>query len=419
MDQLILAALRDKSKYRQLRGAVPDALVGQETVSLLAWYDAYFKAFPDQEYIETDTLRSLFTLRAGESASPEQLAVMRMLMHKLDEPVEQSLIDGITHQLFERDFAGRAAALLNKYDDGGEVDITYELCRLSSENMRRLGQAMPNSYIDDDISDILKDFENDRGLKLPTAALRESVGGLSGGDLVVVAGRPDKGKTSLIAAMLTGFAPQLRVLGLSGRPMLWGNNEGSGRRIVPRIYQAALKIDFAQLTKMSNAGTLKEAYHKAMHGEDIRVKDIHGYSVGQLEQVIEDMNPCVVVVDMVANLKMPSNGGGNKTDALEAVWQELREIAVRHDCLIIGTCQISAEGDNMLFPPYGALKDSKTGVQGAVDVRIMMGALNTPEMANYRGLSTPKNKRQIVGKPSYVQAEVFFDSQTCSWSDGG
>lgn len=418
MDHLILAALRDKSKYRQLRSAVPDALVGQETVSLLAWYEAYFKAFPDQEYIETDTLRSLFTLRAGESASPEQLAVMRMLMNKLDEPVEQALIDGITHQLYERDFAGRAAAALNKYDNGEEIDLTYELNRMASENMRRLGQAMPNSYIDDDIEDILADFENDRGLKLPTQALRESIGGLNGGDLIVVAGRPDKGKTSLMAAILTGFAPQLRALGLSTRPMLWLNNEGSGRRIVPRVYQAALKVDFAKLTEMSNKGVLKEAYHKAMHGEEIRVKDIHGYSVGQVEQVIDDMNPCVVVVDMPANLKLPSNGGGNKTDSLEAVCQELREIAVRHNCVVIMTWQISAEGDNMLFPPYGALKDSKTGVQGAVDVQIMMGALNSPEMASYRGLSTPKNKRQIVGKPSYVQAEVFFDSQLCAFTDG-
>lgn len=418
MDLNILQALRHRDKFRQLRGAVPDSMLGQETMAMLSWFDAYFKAFEDHNQVDTTTLQSLFTLRA--TGTPEQLSVMRMLIAKLDEPVEDSVLQGISEQLYERDFAGRAAALLNAYESGKEVDLTYELNRMASENMRRLSQTAPSSYIDADIADILKDYESDRGLKLPTTALREAVGGLLGGDLIAVAGRPDKGKTSLVAAILTTFAPQLRDLGWAGRPLLWLNNEGSGRRIVPRIYQAALKIDFAELTRLSNAGELRQKYLQAVDGQDIRVKDMHGATLGQIEQVIEEMNPCAVVFDMVANFKLPgANGGGNKTDSLEAGWQELREMAVRHDFVAVGTVQISADGDNMLYPPYGALKDSKTGVQGAVDVQLMMGALNSPDMASLRGLSTPKNKRQVVGKPSYVQAEVFFDSARCVFTDGG
>ena len=418
MDLIILAALRERNKFRQLRPAVPDSMLGVETITMLAWYTAYFAAFPEKDYVELDSLRSLFTLRAGSGTTPEQITVMRLLMNKLEEPVDPEVLAGITTQLYEREFAGRAAALLNKYESGDEVDITYELNRMASENMRRQSAVNPSAYIDADIADILADFSEDKGLKFPTQALQTTVAGLQGGDSCAVAGRPDKGKTSFLAASLAGFATQIRALGWAGRPILWLNNEGSGRRIIPRIYQAALKITFEEMVAMSNAGTLRAAYLEAVDNQDIRVKDCHGMSIGQLEQIIEEMDPCVVVYDMLGNFRAPKSEGGNKTDGLESMWQQAREIAVRHNHVCLPTIQISADGDNMLYPPYSALKDSKTGVQGACDVIMMMGALNQIEMDTVRGFSTPKNKRQMPGKPSNVQNQVFFDAPRCQFEDG-
>lgn len=418
MDLLILQALRERAKFRQLRSAVPDSMLGAETVSMLAWFRSFFDAFPDKDRVDVPALQSLFTLRAGDSATPEQLAVMRMLIAKLDAPVDPGLLEGINQQLYERDFSGKAAALINAYEAGDEVDLTYELGRLSQENMRRMSATSPASYIDTPIETILATFEGDRGLKLPTNILRTGIGGLQGGDTMLVAGRPDKGKTSLLAAIATHFAKQLRPLGLAGRPILWCSNEGAGIRIVPRVYQAALAVEFDELVKLSNAGVLKDQYTKATDSQDIRIKDIHGATMGQVEQIVEQMKPCVLILDMPANIKMGSIAGGNKTDALEAVWQELREMAVRHDFVGIGTAQISTEGDNMLYPGYGAIKDSKTSVQGAVDVMLMMGALNTPDMASLRGFSTPKNKRAMKGSPSHIQSEVYFDSAKCQFLDG-
>ncbi|QFP93612.1 hypothetical protein [Pectobacterium phage CX5] len=418
MDKLILSVLRDRGKFRQLRGAVPDDLVGQETLSMLAWYDCWFKAFPERDTVDTDSLRSLFNLRVGQSIDDNQRAIMAMLFRKLDEPVDQHEVDGITAQLYERDFKGKAAALINRYDNGDEVDLTFELNRLAHENMRRISASSPASYIDDPIEDILNDFQGDRGLKLVTQLLRSSVGGLQGGDSVAIAGRPDKGKTSLLAANLVNFAPQLEALGWGGRPMLWLNNEGSGRRIIPRIYQAALKCTFTEMVSKSNAGILVPEYQAAMHNQRILVKDMHGATLGQIEQVIEELKPCVVVYDMLANFRMPSAGGGNKTDALEQMWQEVREQAVRHDFVAFPTVQISADGDDQMYPPYSALKDSKTGIQGATDVILMMGALNAIEMDSVRGFSTPKNKRQMQGTPSNTPGQVFFDKEKCTFEDG-
>jgi len=417
MDAIILQALRERNKFRQLRSAVPDALVGQETVGMLGWFNLYFNTFPDIDYIEVDALRSLFNTRASQY-DPEQVAIMKVLINKLDEPVSADVLSGITTMLYERDFAGRAAALLNKYENGDEVDISFELNRMAAENMRRLGAAGQTGCIDESIDDILLDFAEDRGLKLPTNILRSHVGGLSGGDSVLISARPDKGKTSLVAQILTTFAPQLEGLGLAGRPMLWFNNEGSGRRIIPRIYQAACYLTFPEMCSMSNEKKLQPLYDEKMHGQSIKVADKHGATLGDLERVIEELNPCVVVYDMLANFKMHGGQGGKRSEVIEDLAQEVREMAVRHDHVCLATAQVSVEGDNVLYPPYGAIKDSKTAIQGAVDVMIMMGALNNEIMDEVRGLSTPKNKRQIAGTPGYCQGEVFFDKGRCVFEDG-
>lgn len=417
-DTLILQALREKQKYRTLIGTVPTGMLGTEAQCLLAWYPIYHQAYPEHEYLDIDALDALVKLRSGYS--PEQMATVRHAMQLMRQHVDQGALKGVVNQLYERDFAGRAGALLSQYNAGGEVDLVYELSRIAQETQRVVAQSASSDWIQDSIEDILKQEEKDFGLKFPLPVLEAHIKGLLGGASVALAGRPDKGKTSLIAFILARFAGQLDRYFDPERPILWLNNEGKGQRIIPRIYQAALGVDMDELVAMSNAGILRDAYTAKVGRVDrIRVKDMHGASFAQIEQVIEAMKPCVVVWDMMANFRLGhSSGGGNKADEVEEKWQVAREMAVRHDFVSLGTVQISNEGGNMLYPPYSALKDSKTGIQGATDLIVMMGALDAPEMASLRGISTPKNKFQMPKMPSHVQAEVFFDAARCQFEQG-
>jgi hypothetical protein len=180
-------------------------------------------------------------------------------------------------------------------------------------------------------------------------------------------------------------------------------------------------MNLDEIIALSNRGELVPAYTKAIGGcaDIIRVKDMHGASIPQIEQVIEHMRPCVVVFDMLANVRLGhAANGANKADAVEQAWQEVRELAVRHDFVALSTVQISAEGGNQLYPPYSALKDSKTGIQGATDIILMMGALDNPDAQTIRGLSTPKNKFAMPGKPSHAMGQVYFDGARCTFDDG-
>ena len=421
MDLLILAALTSRRRYRSLVHAVPTGMIGPDTQVMLAWFGAYFNTFPEREFIEVDELISLVRVRSG-NASPEQVAITLHLCEKLRTPQDEHAIQGILGQLTELDLSGRAGALIAKYNAGEEINLAYELNRLSADAVRSMAQSTPSDYCDTPIHDILSEVSDDRGLKFRfLALLREHILGLQGGASIAVGARPDKGKTSLIARIAVDFAPQLASVFGPGRPILWLNNEGTAKRIVPRLYQAALGKNLDEIIALSNAGLLVQAYAAAVGGDAsvVRVKDMHGATLPKIEQVIEAMRPAVVISDMLANFHLGhAANGANKADAVEQIWQEMREMAVRHDFVHIGTVQISAEGGNQLYPPYSALKDSKTGIQGATDVILLMGSLDNPDAQALRGLSTPKNKFAVPGKKSYVQGEVYFDGSNCAFNDG-
>ena len=421
MDSLLLHALSNKQRYNSLKHVVPQGMVAPDTLALMQWYGAYFGAFPERDAVDVDELQSLVRLRSAHAA-PESVQITLHLIEQLRNKPDDTAINGILGQLYELDLSGRAAALIEKYQRGDEVDLAYELSRLSQQAVRSKASATPDDYIKTGIDELLAEVSDDKGLKFRRiAALREHILGLQGGASIAIAARPDKGKTSLIASVLTDFAPQVVQMYGGERPILWLNNEGSGKRIIPRIYQAALGKDLNEIILMSNANQLVPAYTEAIGGisDLIRVKDMHGANLAQIEQVIEAQRPAVVVADMLANFRLSSAvTGGNKADAVEQIWQEWRELMVRHDCIGMATVQISVEGGNMLYPPYSALKDSKTGIQGATDVIIMMGSLDNPDAQTIRGLSSPKNKFATPGKPSCFQSEVYFDGARCVFNDG-
>lgn len=388
---------------------------------MLAWFNAYYQAFPERDHIVVDELISLVRLRSG-NASPEQVHLMVALCERLRQPVDETALRGILGQLHELDLSGRAGALIAQYNNGAEINLAYELNKLSASAVRSISQSAPDDYCDTPIGEILAEVSNDSGIKFRRLALlRDYIMGLHGGASIAIGARPDKGKTSLIASIITDFAPQIEPFFGPGRPILWLNNEGTAKRIKPRLYQAALIKDLDEIIAMSNAGVLVPEYAKALGGDSelIRVKDMHGASLPQIEQVIESMRPSVVIFDMLANFRLGHQANGaNKADAVEQLWQEVRELAVRHDFIALSTVQISVEGGNQLYPPYSALKDSKTGIQGATDVILMLGSLDNPDAQSIRGLSTPKNKFCPAGKQSYAMGQIYFDGTKCAFVDG-
>lgn len=419
LDKLLLTVLRERGKFNTLRHSVPEDAMSQTTAYMLRAYASYFDAFPESDYVDLEVLGTHIRLKTGSSS--EQMAAFEALCEQLSEytPTAQAR-EGILDQLVELDTAGRANLMMQRFDNGEEIDLIYELGKLAESARKSRGQSSVTDYIDADVVDIMAKTDEGHGFQFPLLCLQNSVRVLLPGDSVAIAARPDSGKTSFVAFNLVRMAEAAHRL-YPGRPILWFNNEGQGENIIPRIYQTALEVTLPELQELGkDRAKLHKAYEKAIKAPRniIRVKDMHGATLAKAEQVIEAVNPCLVVWDMLGNFKLSAyDATSNKASQIEQLWQEVRELAVRYSFLSIATVQVSADGANDMFPPLDALKDSKTGIQGATDVVIMVGSVDDPALESRRGISTPKNKRQIAGRPSHVRAQVHFYKDKCVFAD--
>lgn len=422
MDFVIARAMCERKVHDRLRDNIPKSLLAPDTVALLGWIELYYATYPDSNEVRFDVMDTLLNMR-GAHLQKEQMDILKHML-KTVQGIPDEAVAGTVRTLNELAYSGEMAALVSKYQDGAEVDFVQEAKALERKYS---GVAAANDSLlkweDGGVDDILAATDESGGLKLSVfSELSRNIRGLRGGDCVAVAAPVDAGKTSLLAATVVSLAEQMHeqkdVYG--ERPILWLVNESLAKRTVPRIYQAATGLTLQQIVEQHKEGKFADKYLKKVGTWDkIRVKDAHSMNLGQISTLLDEMKPAVLVVDMVSGIK-----GGNadsEHQALERTWQELRILGCEHDCIIIGSMQLSADGYDMLYPPLTAMKQSRIGVQGALDLCIMMGRLNVndkPDMANIRGISTPKSKLTKSGCQSYVQFQVEFDGGRCQFKEG-
>jgi replicative DNA helicase len=402
------------------------------TAELLDDFGMFFREFPNASRIEHGPFLMWFRGFRHPNMNDDALALYSTVISKSMEDVSPELEAGLMERLVAAETAARVTTLLEKWNAGDEVDLYKELRNNIERFEQQLDRKVKNPQVLDPIEDLLKAEENDTGLHYRLPCLNRHLKPLRAGDFVIVAARPDKGKTTFCASELTHMAAQLDTLFPGeNRSILWFNNEGPGKKIVMRNFQAALGATTEELVQLSNTPAdpewnakhkreyttkVRQAYAEALGGRPgaLRIFDIHDMWNHEVEDIMKQYRPALVLFDMVDNIKFggDTNNNGQRTDQLlEAMYQWARLMGVKHDCAVMATSQISADGDGVGYPTLPQLKDSKTGKQGAADVIITIGAINDPVLENSRYIGTTKNKLVRTGKKASPQQEVFFDSQ--------
>lgn len=411
----------ERKVWQRLREQIPKSMLAPDTVALLGWVDLYYATYTDSNAVQWDAMQTLLGMR-GQHLQKEQMDILKHMLKQVQQVPDEAAA-GVVRTLNEMAYSGEMAALVQRYQDGDEVDFIAEAKQLERKySSVATAQDSLLNWEDGGVDDILAATDESGGLKLAVfPELSDNVRGLRGGDCVAVAAPVDAGKTSLLAATVVSLTEQMQQQSAvyADRPVLWLVNESLAKRTVPRIYQAATGLTLHEIVEQHKQGKFAEKYLAKVGSWDrIRVKDAHSITMPQIATLMEEMRPAVLVVDMVANIK---GGQGEEHQALEQKWQMLRMLGCENDCIIIGTMQLSLEGYDMLYPPLTAMKQSKIGVQGALDLCIMMGRLDPstrPDMLDVRGISTPKNKLGKSGSQSYLQFQVEFNGGRCQFNAG-
>jgi replicative DNA helicase len=414
----LLQILKHRREYESLGRAVPKTALVERAQMLFDDFGAFFQEFPDINVIPLDGFLLWFKAFKHRTRTADQLALDTALIEAaLKRDADESLRTGILERLLAAESAMRVTDVLTKFKDGEEIDLYVALraeVRRYEENTARK-VLIPE--VDPDMAAQLAEDMDNSGLLWRLPELNRCMRPLRGGDFLIWAGRPGKGKTSGLICEATHMVRQFdEYYGTDeARPLVWFNNEGPGKRIWRRMYHAALNATSADLYRLQDTGLLEDKFRDATHGgrDRIKVLDVHRYWNHQIETICEKIRPGLIVFDMIDNVKFKgSNSSGDRTDlALEGMYQWGRELGVLCDCPVIATSQSSVDASDVPFPKDHMLKDSKTGKQGACDGIIFMGS--DAEHPDLRYISVAKSKLNRPGEPQSPNCQVTLDGERC------
>tara|TARA_R110002012_G_scaffold111320_4_gene256248 strand:- start:1065 stop:2336 length:1272 start_codon:yes stop_codon:yes gene_type:complete len=412
LDIQLLRIVKYRSKFFQIYKRIPQSALDTVTRSILEDFEVYFSKMPEAKAIDIPTLLPIFRARR-QHFSADQIAAYEAVLPKIQQDVSEEQASGIMVQMLELRMAAEVAGVVEKFNEGDIANLHAEIAAIEI-GFAADAEIKGVAYLTNHIGDLLLEETDENGVKFRLACLQEAFRGMRGGDFGILAGRPDRGKTTFLSSECTYWASQLA----PERNIVWLNNEGPGKRIIPRLYQSALGLTMTEMKEMHAKGKLVDAYKKAIGGriDKIRIVDIHGLDTYAVENIIRDNNAGIIIYDMIDHIK--GFGGEARTDLmLEEMYKWAREVSVKYDCVGIGTSQISNEGDGMQFPTLGMLKDSKTGKQGACDFQIMIGASNDPNLQGLRYIGAPKNKLRREGAAGDPRATVAFKPMIARFED--
>lgn len=413
LDITLLQVLKHRKEYQRLYRTVNERAFDMRTSTVVSDFGKYFTDFPDCNLIPLQGEFATWFVLQHRSVKEEDMAVYRQIFRQCAAEPTDEVKAHVVGKLLEANLCVLVADIADRWTRGDEVNIGSALRSMIDSYEADVERKVKIPFVD--IGDnLFKDAVNQTGISWRLDCLNMSMRRLRPGDFGIIAARPDAGKTSFIASEVTQMAPQLaEYFGSDDRGIIWFNNEGPGDRIQERIIQAALGLPASKLVALQKSGKLWDTYKEAIGGNlhKIRVLDVHGYKSWQIEEIIKQTNPGLVVFDMIDNIRFDGEvlNGGQRTDqVLEGMYQWARELAVRYKLVALATSQVSAEGDGLSYPSLGMLKDSKTGKQGAVDFIIVLGKKNEVMYENIRFIGITKNKLHVEGQKRSPHAEVVF-----------
>lgn len=408
LDITLLRYLKHRNNYDMYARGVPKAGIDKVTAAIIENYGNFFKENPDATTAAPSPMWQYMQLRYPKMKA-ETKELIKHMLPQAEPDVGSQVQDGIASRLGALRAALDAGELLEKYNNGEEVDLVESL-RAIAERTGPGGFEIP--YVTKSVGDMLMDDQDNRGIKWRLDCLNSSMRPMRSGDAGILAARVDTGKTTFVCSEAAYMGPQMEAYYGARRPVLILVNEGSPELVKQRLWQAALGATIPEMVDLMQSNKLEEKVFAAMGGwESVQVLKIHDRPISYLEDLVRRLNPGMVWTDMLDNCPFDgvmTNGGTRTDQILEAMYQRQRLWAVLYDTITIATSQLNGDAEGELYPKMTMLANSKTGKPGAADFIVMSGASAQPEHEALRWISLPKNKLTVPGGRKDPRVAVEF-----------
>lgn len=357
--------LSREKKYSREFGLLYQAITG------------YYNRDGEATHVEPQILKELLASESLNDKHVERLSEM------IDEVVGMDTsshnVKEVVLNMKKNELALSLAVAIQNGQEHGELVQEYaDLSRISQlEGVLDRGLDV---YESTDINDLLTGEDRAGALAVYPLAINQRLdGGLIAGDHVTIFARPEMGKTALVCTLATGFARQ-------GAVGIVFNNEESVNRLRMRALSCATLMTRQEI--LNNPDAAKDIAEQVGYHNIIFVSMSPG-SPEQIEALVERYQAKWFIVDQLRHLQV---GNSNKVESLELAANAARAIAKRHGAIAITITQAgdSADGKSILY--MGDVDFSNTGIPGACDVLLGLGATEEQQAAGIRVISLSKNK---------------------------
>ncbi len=318
----------------------------------------------------------------------DKVALFDLVFDKLSAPAPTTgEIEDIIESLRQMDLCTTVADAALKILDGKKSRTTEDIIRAVEEYQKGSPLDDGDGEVENDLDDLLESTYGLGGLSWRLKELNEILGPLRVGDFIVLFARPETGKTTFLCSEATHMAGQME----EGKKVLWFNNEEKGKKVLRRIYQAALGHTILELG--ADKDKSRKAYTAALGGDIDRiiVFDKSPLTRGFIDAMLKKYDAGLIIIDRVDKVRGFDSKGKRDDLRLGDLTNWSREVSKEYAPLI-GVMQADGSAEGQKFLTKDQIFGSKTLVQGECDALIGIGSTPEPGFEYSRFFNIPRNK---------------------------
>ena len=238
-----------------------------------------------------------------------------------------------------------------------------------------------------DVDKIVEALQEQGEFKFNLPSLQRATNGIGRGNFMIIFARPDVGKTAFWVSLVAsphGFAWQQKKVSIFA-------NEEPAIRTQMRLLNASTGLQRGNILNGSRELAKQKWSSISPYIENFDCVD---KTIDDLDEYCSVNDVDILIIDQLDKINV--SGKYNAThEKLREVYRQARELAKRHNILVIGMSQASAEAQGRSRVTFSVMENSKTGKSAEAD--IILGIGKEDEAENYlddcvRFVTLSKNK---------------------------
>lgn len=249
------------------------------------------------------------------------------------------------------------------------------------------------------------------GLKVGLPNLDDMIGGLEGGDIIVIGARPAVGKSALVTQITTNLAEQ-------GKKIGFYNLEMSDKQMYERFVASQSGLGLTRIRRaVKFLGDEEKRFKMANNALAERsniVISTGAKTVSEIRSESRHMGFDVIVIDYLQLIRSDTFYRGNRVAEVGAISKAIKALAMELNIPIILLSQLNraSEGRETREPSMSELRESGDIEQDA-SVIILLWNMSEEDRSK-KGCKVEKNRQGETGK-----MELRFDGDKMRFKDAG